>query len=83
MPLFEYRCSACGKKTEVLVLAGDPAAKPKCASCGSRKLSRLLSTFAAQASGRGESAGGFDAETACGGGECPTPGACGAGMEDF
>ena len=37
MPLLEYRCSDCGKKTEDLVLAGDAARRPACASCGSKK----------------------------------------------
>ncbi len=76
MPLLEYRCSDCGKKTEDLVLAGDAARKPVCGSCGSKKVERLLSTFAAQTSL--PSGGGFDAATACGGGPCGSPDACGA-----
>ncbi|MBK9968573.1 MAG: zinc ribbon domain-containing protein [Holophagales bacterium] len=48
MPVYEYRCRACGKKTEDLVLAGDAAGYvPECAHCGSGDLGRLLSTFAA------------------------------------
>jgi len=77
MPLLEYRCSDCGKKTENLVLAGDTARPPKCSSCGSKKVARLLSTFAAQSSS--SSKGGFDAATACGGGACGMPEVCGAG----
>ena len=77
MPLLEYRCSACGKKTEDLVFAGDEARPPRCSSCGSKKVSRLLSTFAAQSST--PSKGGFDADTACGGGACGMPEVCGAG----
>ena len=77
MPLLEYRCSDCGKKTEDLVLAGDTARPPRCSSCGSKKVSRLLSTFAAQSST--PSKGGFDADTACGGGACGMPEVCGAG----
>jgi len=76
MPLLEYRCSDCGKKTENLVLAGDTARAPKCSSCGSKKVARLLSTFAAQSST--PSKGGFDAATACGGGACGMPEVCGA-----
>jgi len=77
MPLLEYRCSDCGKKTENLVLAGESARPPKCSSCGSKKVARLLSTFAAQSAT--SSKGGFDASTACGGGACGMPEVCGAG----
>jgi putative FmdB family regulatory protein len=77
MPLLEYRCSDCGKKTENLVLAGEKERRPVCASCGSKKVTRVLSTFAAQSST--PSKGGFDAATACGGGACGMPEACGAG----
>lgn len=77
MPLLEYRCSDCGKKTENLVLAGESARPPRCPSCGSKKVARLLSTFAAQSST--PSKGGFDAATACGGGACGMPEVCGAG----
>ena len=77
MPLLEYRCSDCGKKTEDLVLAGDTAKRPVCSACGSKKVTRVLSTFAAPASSASE--GGFDAATACGGGACGMPEVCGAG----
>lgn len=77
MPLLEYRCSDCGKKTEDLVLAGDTARLPLCASCGSKKVSRILSTFAAQTAS--PSGGDFEASTACGGGPCDMPEVCGAG----
>jgi len=77
MPLLEYRCSDCGKKIEDLVLAGDKVRRPVCASGGSKKVTRVLSTFAAQSST--SSKGGFDADTACGGGACGMPEVCGAG----
>ena len=77
MPLLEYRCSDCGKKTEDLVLAGETTRRPVCGSCGSKKVTRVLSTFAAQSSA--PSKGGFDADTACGGGACGMPEVCGAG----
>ena len=72
MPLHEYRCSDCGRKTEDLVLAGDAPSTPSCSVCGSQNVSRLLSVFAAHAhSGSGPS-------LPCGAGECP-PEACGQG----
>jgi putative FmdB family regulatory protein len=73
MPLLEFRCSVCEKTSELLVLAGDEPAAAACPSCGSKDLSRLLSTFAAHA-GAG---GARPAEAACGDGPCAMPGMCG------
>ena len=78
MPVYEYRCRSCGKKTEDLVLAGDVADYiPECAHCGSGDLGRLLSTFATQGGDKG--ADSFDAP--CGDGSCDMAGsgACGMG----
>ena len=82
MPLYEYRCGGCERKTEQLVLAGDLASPPVCPSCGSHDLHRLLSTFAAQAGDGGKSDASFDPGTACGGGACRMPDVCGAGGGD-
>jgi putative FmdB family regulatory protein len=71
MPLLEYRCGRCEKTSEVLVLAGDDPGETKCPSCGSKKMSRLLSTFAAHGS-----APARDAAPACGAGACAMPGGC-------
>ena len=43
MPIYEYRCSACGKRTSVFVRSVTSKARPVCEHCGSAKLSRLLS----------------------------------------
>ena len=51
MPLFEYRCRDCEKRFEEIVL-GD--AKPRCPSCESRKVEKLLSVFAVGNGGGGE-----------------------------
>jgi putative FmdB family regulatory protein len=45
MPLYEYRCRACGHEFEVLTRAADADAVA-CQACASRKVTRLLSTFA-------------------------------------
>ena len=87
MPVYEYRCSACGKKTEDLVLAGDVADYvPECQHCGSGDLSRLLSTFAAH----GGDKAGAAMDGPCGMGACETGdmsacgmGGCGMGGGDF
>ena len=43
MPLFEYRCRGCKHAFEALVRSQDPA--PKCPTCQSEDLERLLSGF--------------------------------------
>ncbi len=77
MPLFEYRCSQCGKKSEEIVLAGDTVSAPKCPSCGSRKMTRLLSTFAAHGSSKSE--GGDLGDLPCGEDACANADSCGMG----
>ena len=47
MPLFDYKCTACGHTFEALVLRGQ---EPVCASCGSATLERLLSLPAVKSS---------------------------------
>lgn len=71
MPIYEYDCESCGKKVEVLLRSSRE--KPVCPSCGSRKLTRLLSTFAAHMGG--ESCPAANACPASGGG-CPGRGSC-------
>lgn len=44
MPLFEYSCEKCNAQSEVLVLG---SARPKCPECGSTRLKKLASAFAA------------------------------------
>jgi putative FmdB family regulatory protein len=73
MPLLEYRCAACEKTSEVLVLAGDEDIGASCPACGSRDLTRLLSTFAAHAG----SGGSRETAPPCGEGACGMPGMCG------
>ncbi len=46
MPVYEYRCTACRKKSSVFVRTAASAAQPACAHCGGTKLVRLFSTFA-------------------------------------
>jgi putative FmdB family regulatory protein len=42
MPLFDFRCRACGEAFEALVR---PGATPACPACASTDLERLLSGF--------------------------------------
>jgi putative FmdB family regulatory protein len=43
MPLYEYQCRACAHEFEALIRPGDT---PKCTSCGSEDLEKLLSHMA-------------------------------------
>ena len=55
MPICEYRCSACNRRSSVFVRSIASATRPKCEHCGSAKMSRLMSKFAVHGKG-----GGFD-----------------------
>ncbi len=46
MPIYEYRCTACRRKTTVLTLRVSETVDPVCEHCGGRDLTRLLSRFA-------------------------------------
>jgi putative FmdB family regulatory protein len=47
MPIYEYRCKACGERFEELVSASAKKAPP-CTSCGATGAKRLYSTFATE-----------------------------------
>lgn len=49
MPLFAFECEACGHAEEILVRAD---AQPACAACGSGRMVKQLSHFAAVSGGR-------------------------------
>ena len=59
MPIYEYRCAACRKRTSVFVRSMGTAVRPKCEHCGSRRVSRLVSRVAVMRSGGGD-LGDFD-----------------------
>ena len=69
MPIYEYLCQDCGKKSEILIRNSEQ--KPEC-ECGSQKMEKVLSAFAvnshSQASG-------------CASGACSLPQSpCASGM---
>ncbi|MGH7230019.1 MAG: FmdB family zinc ribbon protein [Nitrospiraceae bacterium] len=47
MPIYEYRCSDCGKRNSLLILNARNPAPPVCRYCHSAKLERLMSKFSA------------------------------------
>jgi putative FmdB family regulatory protein len=50
MPIYEYRCFACGKRTTVLTLSVRAAVEPKCRHCGSAEMGKLVSRVAVRRS---------------------------------
>jgi len=46
MPIYEFRCSDCGKKTQVLTLSVKSAVEAKCRHCGGANLTKLVSRVA-------------------------------------
>jgi putative FmdB family regulatory protein len=45
MPIYEYRCDACGKRSSAL-LGSYSSPDPACPHCGKKRLQRLISSFA-------------------------------------
>ena len=66
MPIYEYRCEECGKRSTSL-LPSYSSPDPPCPHCGKTGLRRLVSTFATVSSG--ESDGGDDFDEGGGGGD--------------
>ncbi len=65
MPLYEYRCEDCGRRFEILQRMGEGAEGLACPHCGSGRVAKQFSTFAA--------AGAKSAEaTPCGAPACGT-----------
>lgn len=52
MPIYEYRCADCRRRTSLFVRSATSAVTATCEHCGSLKVTRLMSRFAVH---RGES----------------------------
>jgi len=50
MPIYEFHCEACERDSEILVRSTDWK-NAECPHCGSKKLAKKFSTFAASAGG--------------------------------
>lgn len=69
MPIFEFVCGGCGRSfEEIMTFAQLEAGEATCSDCGSKRVERRMSTFAA-------SSGAAAAGPACGSGG----GGCGGG----
>ncbi|MDH3525487.1 MAG: zinc ribbon domain-containing protein [Acidobacteriota bacterium] len=64
MPLYEYECSACGRRFEVLQSLGSGSKGLTCPHCRGTALEKMLSTFAAAGQDRAAAGG----EGGCGSG---------------
>lgn len=67
MPIYEFHCEKCGRDSEVLVRSSDWSGT-KCPHCGSSRLDKKFSTFAA--AGGGNDSGACDIGGGGGGGCC-------------
>jgi len=43
MPIYEFRCQDCGKKSEIITFRVSEEVTPNCSHCGSTAMSRLMS----------------------------------------
>ena len=46
MPIYEFICTACGRKSSFLTRSVNDTLTPVCGACGSQELRRAVSTFA-------------------------------------
>ena len=59
MPIYEYRCEECGKRSTSL-LPSYSSPDPPCPHCGKPALKRLVSTFATTSSSESDAGDDFD-----------------------
>ncbi len=46
MPIYEFRCNGCQRRVSLFVKSIAGSLSPECPHCGSKKLARLISSFA-------------------------------------
>ncbi len=51
MPIYEYRCTECDHRFEILQRLGEGAEELTCPGCGVPRLEKMFSTFAATTQG--------------------------------
>lgn len=70
MPLFDFRCEACGRQNELLVRGSE---EPRCPTCGSDRLHKLLGVPSAHVKGASLPVCEAPAQRYCGQGGCGLP----------
>jgi putative FmdB family regulatory protein len=53
MPIYEFRCTACRRRSSVFVRTVSSPVRAKCDHCGSARMTRLVSKFAVHRAGGG------------------------------
>jgi putative FmdB family regulatory protein len=74
MPLYEYRCDACGRTCELLIRGSE---KPVCPHCDSPRLAKLLSVVAGPVVKGGGAASSAPPDGGCGRPQCGMGGSAG------
>lgn len=78
MPIFEYQCTDCKSKFEILHKSSSKLEEVVCPKCGSKEYRKLLSTFSASMGNESSHSHG----EACASGSCGMAdyGGCASGM---
>jgi putative FmdB family regulatory protein len=76
MPIYEYRCDQCAGEFEELLASAAAAENVVCRSCGSTRVTRLLSAFSVAGSAAAEPLGSGEPGP-CGACGAPRRGMCG------
>ena len=77
MPIFEFRCEACGQVFELLAMRANEEIEAKCPQCGGEELTRMMSATNCVVSDGGGGgaripAGGGVQNRTCDSGNCTT-----------
>lgn len=80
MPIYEYKCSNCNTKFEILHRSITKVEDVSCPKCNSNEVKKMLSTFSASFNGGGFENGYASSQSSscdtgggcCGGGSCST-----------
>ena len=80
MPVYEYQCSDCGRKFDIIATLAEKEAGlcPKCPKCGRTRSSQVFSRFTLLTGSKSGEDSGEDLDMAGGG-----PDLDGMGMDDF
>ncbi len=74
MPLYEYECDKCGRRTEVRQSVGQNGADVVCPACGAVGLRRVFSKFFCAGSDDSSFGGGGSSCSTCSSGNCASCG---------